>query len=353
MRAPVFEASDSKSHFEVLDGLRGVAAMIVLIGHATSVVLGPSLIERKHLAVYFFFMLSGFVVAYAYEARLKAGMSVREFYLRRIIRLYPLIIAGVVMAAVGLALSDAQFRGDPMAIPATLLAGLGLPSPHTMFSFGRFPINPPQWSLFYELVAYVVFGLFIAKANNAGLVVLLLLSTAAFGATLYLYFGFVPFFWVIFHALAPFCVGVLLWRLKNAGDLPKIRSNFLALSLCLVAVCCIPMRYGWAPDFLVVMGVFPLLIVCGTGQATGRTKHLSNVLGEMSYPLYILHWTVLTVAKAFLLTVAGPMVTIGLAVVASIATSWALLTSYDRPVRRRLTKRLLPAAGLLSRRVAP
>jgi peptidoglycan/LPS O-acetylase OafA/YrhL len=352
MPSPAFKPSGDRGHFEVLDGLRGVAAGAVLLGHATSVVLGPSLIERKHLAVYFFFMLSGFVVSYAYEAKLKAGMSVQEFYLRRIIRLYPLIFASAVIAAASLTIGSAQFRSDPMTVPATLLAVLGLPSPHTMFSFGRFPVNPPQWSLFYEMIAYVVFGLFIAKAKNIELIILLLGSTVAFGITLWLYFGFIPLPWVVFHALAPFCVGVLLWRVKSAGVLPDIRSSFLVLSFCLIAVCCIPMRFGWVPDFIVVMGVFPLIIMCGTIKATGLTQKMSNFLGELSYPLYILHWTVLLVIKKLFLNAVGPVLTISISVVAAVAMSWALLVLYDRPVRARLSEKLLSRGKRLATRSA-
>ncbi|HEY8254564.1 MAG TPA: acyltransferase family protein, partial [Rhizomicrobium sp.] len=85
-------AAPETKHFEILDGLRGVAAIAVLVGHASILFLQSTWVPRKLLAVQFFFMLSGFVITHAYEGKLRAGMTWREFMLRRIIRLYPLIV---------------------------------------------------------------------------------------------------------------------------------------------------------------------------------------------------------------------------------------------------------------------
>lgn len=98
-------------HFATLDGLRGVAALLVLLGHATAIDLSPALtlVPRKLLAVEFFFMLSGFVVAYAYEDRFRAGFSVREFLLRRAVRLYPMIVVGACLGTIQCAVALPAF----------------------------------------------------------------------------------------------------------------------------------------------------------------------------------------------------------------------------------------------------
>ena len=87
----------SKPHYEILDGLRGVAAIMVIIYHLFEThSLGNHLIQiinHGYLAVDFFFMLSGFVIGYAYDARWDK-MTLGTFFKRRIIRLHPMVIMG-------------------------------------------------------------------------------------------------------------------------------------------------------------------------------------------------------------------------------------------------------------------
>ena len=91
----------SKPRFEILDGLRGVAAMIVVIFHLFETYSpGPSeqIINHGYLAVDFFFVLSGFVIGYAYDDRWGA-MSTWDFFKRRLIRLQPMVILGTLIGA--------------------------------------------------------------------------------------------------------------------------------------------------------------------------------------------------------------------------------------------------------------
>src|SRR5271156_4792125 len=88
-----------RQHFATLDGLRGVAAIIVLALHVLGPLVDISLTPHAGLAVDFFFCLSGFVIGYAYEDRLLKTMSFLEFATARVIRLYPLIIAGLLLGA--------------------------------------------------------------------------------------------------------------------------------------------------------------------------------------------------------------------------------------------------------------
>lgn len=85
----------SKPHYEILDGLRGVAAVMVIIFHLFEAHAGGShltqIINHGYLAVDFFFMLSGFVIGYAYDDRWNR-MTVGTFFKRRIIRLHPMVI---------------------------------------------------------------------------------------------------------------------------------------------------------------------------------------------------------------------------------------------------------------------
>lgn len=92
--------SDTKPHYELLDGLRGVAALLVVFYHifeGLSFAAGGTLItviNHGYLAVDFFFILSGFVIGYAYDDRLGKSMSLGNFFKRRLIRLHPMIVMG-------------------------------------------------------------------------------------------------------------------------------------------------------------------------------------------------------------------------------------------------------------------
>ncbi len=93
--------ADTKQHYEILDGLRGVAAVTVVCFHlfeafATSHI--DQRINHGYLAVDFFFILSGFVVGYAYDDRWQR-MSAWEFLKRRFIRLHPLVVLGALIGA--------------------------------------------------------------------------------------------------------------------------------------------------------------------------------------------------------------------------------------------------------------
>lgn len=96
--SPVF--SDSKPHYELLDGLRGVAALLVMFYHigegfATSPM--DQHVNHGYLAVDFFFILSGFVIGYAYDDRWKTSLTLKSFFRRRLIRLHPMVIMGAVL----------------------------------------------------------------------------------------------------------------------------------------------------------------------------------------------------------------------------------------------------------------
>ena len=92
----------SKPHYEILDGLRGVAAVMVVIFHLFEAHAGGNhltqIINHGYLAVDFFFMLSGFVIGYAYDDRWNR-MSIGTFFKRRVIRLHPMVIVGSIIGA--------------------------------------------------------------------------------------------------------------------------------------------------------------------------------------------------------------------------------------------------------------
>ena len=175
----------SKLHFEILDGLRGVAALAVVVFHFIEMFVGmtDNLIAHGYLAVDFFFCLSGFVVAYAYDDRLPK-MGLKTFFKVRLIRLHPLVVLGAILGLLAFIFdpfgNDWQnytswsivllFLGSMFLIPYPII---------TERAFNLFGLNAPSWTLFWEYVANVVYALVLYKLHRRWL--LILASLAATG----------------------------------------------------------------------------------------------------------------------------------------------------------------------------
>ena len=322
--------------FDRLDALRGVAALAVLVGHASAIVAGHSWIPRKGLAVQFFFLLSGFVVAHSYEDQLRSGLGFAAFCRRRGTRLYPLIIAGAALGTIVLVASDPGFESRPGAFTALLLATLALPSPPVDFGFGNFPVNPPEWSLFYELLASIAFGVLIRRTTTRGLALATIAAGMPAVAVAIIYAGRTdaPLWTLAFGAAASFAGGVWLHRGVARGTWQ--RAPVILLAAILLGVCLIPHGLGWGLDLVAGIILFPALIVSAASDI--RPHRLARYLGDLSYPLYILHWPVLMAGQRLCRGWASPTATILLLSGAAILVAWAALILYDRPVRALLSQ---------------
>ena len=171
-------AKRTKPHFVVLDGLRGVAAVGVVIFHFMEMVIwnySKLWIGHGFLAVDFFFCLSGFVMGYAYDDRI-GKMGLGEFFKLRLIRLQPLVVLGAVLGLIA-------FYANPFGVTpgygpgkvALMFAASLLLIPFGAMkerSHNLFSLNAPAWSLFWEYVANVVFGAGLYRIKRGLLVVL-------------------------------------------------------------------------------------------------------------------------------------------------------------------------------------
>jgi len=362
----------SKSHYVVLDGLRGVASVTVVLFHlCETFALGDpfaQVINHGYLAVDFFFLLSGFVIAYAYDDRW-GSLTQWEFYKRRLIRLQPMVIMG---SAIGALLYYFQLSPEFSQVATTpvwkllivMLIGFTLiPVPISLDIRGwreMHPLNGPAWSLFYEYIANVLYAVGIRRLSNRVLGVLVLLA-AAFLVQLAvtsprsgliggwsldpteLHIGFA-------RVLFPFFAGVLLLR---SGKFIQIRHSFAVCSLLLVAVLAIP-RFGdpqnlWVNgvyESICVILIFPLLVAMGAGEkrVDGASIRIARFFGELSYPLYITHYPLIYTYTAWVgrnkVSVAQGAPMGALLFVAAIVIAYACLKLYDEPVRRWLSCRM-------------
>ncbi len=361
----------TKNHYEILDGLRGVVAILVVAFHIFNS-FGDhfhQLINHGYLAVDFFFVLSGFVVAYAYDDRW-GKMTQWDFYKRRFIRLQPMAIMGTI---IGAALFYAQTcRAFPLIattpvwkmLLVMLLGFTMLPLTTSMDIRGwrqMLPLNGVAWSLFYEYIANILYALVIRRFSRTLLAVFVFLAACFLVQFLllgplgdvdggfsfqksHLHIGFA-------RLLYPFFAGVLLVRM---GKLIHLKSAFAICSLLLCVLLSIPRIGGtehlWMNglyESVCIVILFPLIVAVGAGsRITGKYSiKICKFLGAISYPIYITHYPIYCVYLAWVLNNNVPMakgLLAGLAVlIVSIAIAYASLKLYDEPVRKWLTNRFL------------
>ena len=369
--APAAAFADTKPHYELLDGLRGVAALTVVCYHLFEAYATSHLDQRinhGYLAVDFFFLLSGFVIGYAYDDRWKR-MSIREFLTRRAIRLHPMVVMGALIGAIfylqGCSVWDVSQVSIGALLVATLLNALLIPVTPGVEIRGvgeMFPLNGPSWSLFFEYIGNVLYALVLRKLPTAALAVMVgltgcgLAAYAVLGPLGDLCSGFVlngeQFLGGSLRLLFAFPAGLLLSRVFRPV---RIRGAFWLCSLAVVAIAAIP-RLGGAErlwlnglyDTLCAVVLFPLILWFGaSGRTTDRlSAAICKFLGDISYPLYIVHYPFIYWYYAWVknerLTFGESLPGAAALVAGSVALTYLCLKLYDIPVRRYLTARWLP-----------
>lgn len=293
--APVAGGSGS-GVVHALDGLRGLAAIAVVTFHYRTM-LGGWYFPSAYLAVDLFFIISGIVICLNYEDRLRGGMGALRFMARRLARLAPLYLValalGAGVAAAGIAMETGNWTGRTLA-PVVLAGSLMLPNPFPAPRPDLFPLNPPCWSLFWELAINLAYALVLPWLGTRVLLGLIgggaLLLAIAAGQAGGLDFGYDRAWLQIpaLRVLVGFSIGVLIARLARQGRLPASPVPVGAL-LCLgIALLAAPAALGWIKDLILALGLFPLL--CAAAM-TGRAAHpgLCRTLGLISYPLYVVH----------------------------------------------------------------
>lgn len=337
----------SEHRYETLDFLRGIAAIAVVILHISNYFL---LIEppHVHLAVDFFFLLSGFVIAHAYDRRLSDGMSGGQFMARRLIRLYPMVVAGVLLGSLVLFARFYLF-GDLslVSVAASIVSGLLLcPTPAlTYFRPWAFPVNSPLWSLSAEIVVNIAYAI-----GFRWLTTRILLAVCAVGAVgtvaVTAWYGTldVGFRWddvvlAYVRILFPFACGLVLGR--TAAQTPHRNGWAAVLSgVMLTAVLFAPFDAGWSYDAIVVLVWFPALLLLGSRVSAPRFSRVFTLFGDMSYPLYVIHYPIVVAGSnmAHKYGLQGAPLTIAalLCFAVVLVGAFLALRLYDEPVRSYL-----------------
>lgn len=346
---------------------------------------GPSdqILNHGYLAVDFFFVLSGFVIGYAYDDRW-GKMNVWGFFKRRLIRLQPMVILGTLIGAFWFYFGGAPGFELVMQTPwwklllIVILGCLMFPTPPSMDIRGWQEINSlngAAWSLMWEYVANILYALFVRRFNvivlavmvtvSAFLTIDLCLNLDTFGLlevrsyakyTVIGGFGLTPdqIYIGICRLLYPFFGGLLLYRLGKY----RIKLNRGGMTWCSVAVAAtlvVPHLGGADHEWInglycavVILLIYPAVVAAGAGSPLqGRhTTAICKFLGMISYPLYITHYPMIYVQMNWAARHAdAPLSThIWVAIsifIASIAVAYASVKVYDIPVRAWLSERFL------------
>ena len=369
--------SDSKSHYLILDGLRGVAAIMVICMHVMEPFAGGDAtkmyINHGYLAVDFFFLLSGFVIAHAYDDRW-GRMSMKDFFKRRLIRLHPMIIIGMTVGAICFYFSASPLLFPPISgtpvwklILVMLIGYTLLPVPLSLDIRGwgeMHPLDGPAWTLFFEYIANIMYAIVLRKASRITLTILVLLAAAAsihYGVTnkngdLIGGWSLTPEQLRIgFTRLAyPFLAGMLLARVSKPGN---FGNTFAWCSLLLILVLAVPRIGGAAAgnfwmnglyESLIIVVIFPVIVFLGaSGNTKGsRLEDVCRFLGNISYPVYIIHYPLIYIFSAWVVdkqkTIAEGWPYGLLILVGAVTLAYFFLKVYDLPVRQWLTKKWLP-----------
>ena len=376
---PASAFSDTKAHYDLLDGLRGVAALMVIWYHVFEgfAFASNSAIEtlnHGYLAVDFFFILSGFVIGYAYDDRWGKSLTMKDFFKRRFIRLHPMVVLGAVLGAITFCIQGSvQWDGTHVAISMVMLSLLctiffipAMPGAgYEVRGNGEmFPLNGPCWSLFFEYIGNILYALFIRRLSNKALAVMVVLLGVAL--TLFAIFdvstyGNIGVGWTLdgvnflggsLRMLFPFSLGMLLSR--NFKPV-KVKGAFWICTLVLIALFSVPYLEGAEPvcmngvyEAFCIVVAFPILVWLGASGSTTdkRSTQICKFLGDISYPIYVIHYPLMYLFYAWLiknqLYTLGETWQVALCVYAlCIVLAYLSLKFYDEPLRKYLAKRFL------------
>lgn len=367
--------ADSKPHYHILNGLRGVAALMVIWYHvfeAFATTPFDQKFNHGYLAVDFFFILSGFVIGYAYDDRWNK-MGIKDFFKRRLIRLHPMIILGTVFGVITFLIQGSeQWDGTKVSVSMVMLATLLhlflIPATPGSGAEVRgngemFPLNGPSWSLFFEYIGNIFYALFLRKLSTKALTVVVtvsgigLASYAVFNLSGY---GHLGVGWSLadnnllggsLRLMFAFSAGLLLSRVFKPAN---IKGAFWICSLAIIVLLSMPyigneekMWMNGLYDALCTILVFPALVFLGaSGKIKGEfSAKMCKFLGDISYPLYIIHYPFMYLFYWWIwkneLTFSQTWPMALLLFFGNILLAYICLKLYDEPVRKYLTKRFL------------
>lgn len=375
--APNVGLFKEKPHYELLDGLRGVAALLVIWYHffegfATSAV--DQQFNHGYLAVDFFFVLSGFVIGYAYDDRWKKGLTQKGFIVRRIIRLQPMVVVAVCLGLIAFIIQGCEHwdhtKVAPWAIIASFVLGLfmlpALPGTEVDVRGNNemFPLVGPAWSLFFEYIGSILYAIWLHRLTTRALRIVVILSgiglvltamcnlSGSYSIGVGWSMAELGFVGGLMRLGFSFGIGLLMSR--NFKPV-KIKGAFWLCSLAIILMMCIPyVSLTGEPsplngiyDLICTIVIFPGVVYLGaSGKIRDRrSEKVCSFLGTISYPIYIIHYPAMYLFYAWVwnngytFSDVWPVTLVIFALL--IPTAYLAVKYYDQPVRQWLTSKFI------------
>tara|TARA_B100002051_G_scaffold276771_2_gene327805 strand:- start:2911 stop:4869 length:1959 start_codon:yes stop_codon:yes gene_type:complete len=335
------------TYHHYIDGLRAIAVVLVMLFH-----LEPEIFKGGYLGVDVFFVISGFVISQSiYKNYLKTNtVQIGSFYLRRLKRLYPALVAMVSVTT--LVYFFLGFLWDTnLLIKSSVTSILAVSNFYYLKQadnyFHQDLINPllHTWSLGIEEQFYLIFpllmlGLFrLFKNNNDQVKYLLYVIT---GLSVLSYVSFVVFadsmwgsyyfptarFWEIGVGCALFFLSLKIKDIKYGAGL-IITGIILLFSTQLL----VPVLNVVQIETLLAVIATSLIIIAGLTNKTAIIAFLENKyflhIGKISYSLYLWHLPVFYFTNLYLNSLAYYLVALSL----TFVLSWASYYLIENPFR--------------------
>lgn len=341
---------DKRNHYATLDGLRGFAALSVVLFHFGHWMHRPALAANSHLAVDFFFCLSGFVLPLAYEERFRTSLSPLQFLRIRLIRLMPLTVLATLVSALYVLFRshvNGVFVSHGELLVATLLGLANLPFLSASTAIGGpqvFPLNGPQYSLFLEIVVNVFWSIarrFFQPWLSLLVFVLCLVSLPVVG----LGGDEAATFWTGFPRVgASFFAGVLIYYYERRNPrTPDLAPVFWLAALVMAVIFYYPGELPLTVHLVWIAIVSPLVVWTGSRvRLSGRLQSVALLGGALSYPVYALHYPIFCWMNGLYqfatrqhqnILFEGPMLLAGI-----LIGSYLVLRVFDEPLRYALSR---------------
>lgn len=336
-----------KKVYSALNGIRGIAALAVVIFHAWPL-FGVQLAPGGYLAVDLFFVLSGFVIAHAYGNKLGNGLSVWQFFKIRLIRFYPLyflgLLFGIVLAILLLVTGSASALPPSMFVLAIVCGLLFIPFPF-MGGGDIFPLNIPSWSLFYELLVNVLYASVYQWLSKKSIIAILIVSFVILSLGILKTGGanlgpsLLDAHWTFARTVFSFSAGLLIYDYKRAVNM----SPLLVMAVAVV-VFLLPVSPTYRPifDLLIIAIVFPIMVFVLAGTNSNKFEKTFEFLGAISFGVYALHYPIIWLVNGFSNKLGVSTVYAGVIMLPLLVVGCVFVDKYfDRPIRQFIKNKSL------------
>lgn len=311
-----------KERFEVLDIFRGIFSSLVVFFHMSTFsdtpVINNRFILNSDLFVDFFFVLSGFVIAYSYQT-ISTGEELNRFYKKRFFRLYPLhliVLLAFVVIEVAKHFAAPYVQVNNLNNPAnnltTFLSNLFLLNSVKLPGVNDVSWNIASWSISAEMIAYLVFGVTMLQINRGRLgkykvwifaavavasAGVMHFFTGNFGLLYTFNFGFL-------RGVTGFFAGVLCFAAFNTNK-TAIRNlsnglfsvlEIVMLTITLTLVCYGELLKNYGFIYLAVFFITILVFAFEKGWLSAQLKKSKFLhrTGQYSYSIYMIHTLILS-----------------------------------------------------------